>query len=309
MHFRNAIFGLASGALFAASTAAVQAQDDLLKQLDPFLSEHCYECHDDLTAEADLDLTSLAMNPSNPINFDTWDAVFQRVKDGEMPPKEEPRPKSEAKAAFLKLLKAPLVAADQADLKKYGRVHGRRLTRVEYEHTLHDLLGIDIPLATLLPADEGSGHGPGFETEADSQQLSHFHLDKYLTAADAALDEAFARATKPEHEFKVFFGPKELTARSGGNYRGPEARNGKVRMWPIRLQFSGRMPKTSVPQSGWYRVTVKNVRAINPGEDGVVWSTLRSGTCSSNAPILYPVGIVEAALSGARGHNQCAARI
>lgn len=33
---------------------------------------------------------------------------------------------------------------------------------------------------------------------------------------------------------------------------------------------------------------------MNPGEDGAVWGTLNSGTCYSNAPMLYMIGLVEA---------------
>lgn len=277
--------------LVATSLSRAVAADDLLAKLDPFLSTHCYECHDDLTPEADLDLLSLDFDLKKPATFAHWDHVFRRVRSGEMPPKEKQQPTMEERNEFLALLRDPLFATDRADLEKFGRVHGRRLTRTEYEHTVHDLLGVDIPLANQLPADE-SGHE--FDTKAEIQQLSHFHLDKYLAAADTALDEAFGRLHQGDAEFKRFYGPKELTASSGGNYRGPEARDGKVRMWRMTLQFAGRMPKTSVPESGWYRVTIKNARAINPGPDSVVWGSLRSGACYSDEPILYYIGSVEA---------------
>jgi len=291
MPMRASFYHLCIYAVISFISLSVSGQDNVLKELDPFLSEHCFDCHDDLTAEGDLDLMNLDFDLTDPVSFDHWDQVYRQVKNGEMPPKKKKRPDAGDKDAFLDAVKQRLYAADQADLEKFGRVHGRRLTRVEYEHTIHDLLGIDVPLANLLPADESSH---GFETVADAQQLSHFHLDKYLAAADTALDEAFKRVSKGDREFKKFYGPKELTAKSGGNYRGPESRGGKVIAWPIRLQFSGRMPKTSAPESGWYRITIKNLRAINPGPDGVVWGTLRSGACSSAEPILFHVASVEA---------------
>lgn len=259
--------------------------------MDAFLSTHCYECHDDLTSEADLDLTNLDFDPSSPSSLSMWELVFHRVEDGEMPPKKQERPKAGELKDFLKTLKGPLIAADRDFLESYGRVHGRRLTRVEYEHSVHDLLGIDIPLADGLPADDVVH---GFETEADQQQLSHFHLDKYLSAANKALDHAFERALEREPTFEQTYRAKELTHRTGGNYRGPDSRDGKTITWRLTLQFFGRMPKTAVPESGWYEVTIKDLKAINPGEDGTVWGTLRSGACASNEPILYPVGIVEA---------------
>lgn len=274
-----------------ARPASSESDAQALKRLEPFLESHCLECHDDASSKGDLDLSSLAFEPSKHGNFALWERVFDRVRDGEMPPKKKPRPAENEKNNFLSALKSPLLATDRAEVLAKGRVRGRRLTRVEYENTLHDLLGIDIPLADRLPADET---GDEFETVAEVQQLSHFHLDNYLEAADAALEEAFDRAMRGDDEYRRSYGPKELTAEGGGNYRGPETRNGKVRTWPLTLQFFGRMPATRVPEPGWYRITIKNLRAINAGSDGVVWGTLRTGAGSSDAPVLYYVASVEA---------------
>jgi hypothetical protein len=281
---------LAAGA-FAWAGGTVSADEEIWKKLNPFLEQHCLECHDDLTTKGDLDLTALNFDLKNPAEFAAWDLVYQRVKDGEMPPKKKPRPESGEMAAFLKTLQSPLIETDKAFLEQFGRVHGRRLTPIEYENSLHDLLGIDIPLVGFLPMED-AGHG--FETVAETQQLSHFHLEKYLNAADAALTEAFDRVHRGEKSYRKTLAAKDLTFRTGGNYRGPEARNGKTITWRMNLQFTGRMPKTAVPESGWYRVTVNNFRGINRGPDDAVWGSIRSGACSSNEPILYYVGSVEA---------------
>jgi hypothetical protein len=278
--------------LWAAPAPGSAADDaDFRTQLEPFLETHCYECHDDLSSKGDLDLLNLPFDPNKKKNFNTWEHVFDRVREGEMPPEKEPRPDSSEKQTFLANLKTPLLETDRAKVAANGRVNGRRLTRVQYENTLHDLLGIDIPLTSELPADET---GDEFETVAEAQQLSLFHLDNYLNAADLALEEAFKRAIHGDASFKKQYSPRELVSnKGGGNYRGPEARNGKVITWPLTLQFFGRMPATRVPESGWYQITIKNLRAINPGPDGVVWGTLRTGACSSAEPILYYVASVE----------------
>jgi hypothetical protein len=84
-----------------------------------------------------------------------------------------------------------------------------------------------------------------------------------------------------------------LIKNRGGNYRGPDLKNGESITWPIGLQFFGRTP-TWAPAGGWYRITLRGVRGINPTADGAVWGTLRSGHCESNAPLLYMIGLVEA---------------
>ncbi len=252
-----------------------------------FLDQHCIGCHDADVKKGGLDLQSLEFDPTQSV----WIKVFERVRDGEMPPKKKAQPEKTEKDLFLASLKEPLLKADVEDIASIGRVRSRRLTRVEYEHTLHDLLGIDIPLKTLLPEDRASH---GFETVADGQQLSHHQLARYLDVADLALGEAFNRAVQGDVSFEKFVDPKALSKSRGGNYRGPELRKGESLSWPITLQFFGRMTETTVPDDGWYRITLKDVRAINPGADGVVWGTLRSGECYSNAPLLFMIGLVEA---------------
>lgn len=251
-----------------------------------FLEGHCVECHDADVKKGGLDLESLDFDSLSR----TWLKIFERVRDGEMPPKKKPQPEKNEKDLFLAALKEPLLAADKADIAANGRVRSRRLTRVEYEHTMHDLLGIDIPLKTLLPEDRASH---GFETVADGQQLSHHQLARYLDVADLALDDAFDRATKGDATYSKHHTPEMLIKNRGGNYRGPDLKNGESITWPIGLQFFGRTP-TWAPASGWYRITLRGVRGINPTADGAVWGTLRSGACESNAPLLYMIGLVEA---------------
>ncbi len=268
------------------------AAEGIPETLTTFTDRHCLECHDDTTTKGGLNLLDLDFHPENSANFKTWQRVFERVRDGEMPPAKKPRPEAGEREAFLADLGEPLLETDRADITENGRVRSRRLTRVEYEHTIHELLGIDPPLVDLLPEDPETH---GFETVAEGQQLSHHQLASYLDVADLALSEAFGRALEGDVSYRKFLTPEDLLKNRGGNYRGPDLRDGKSVSWPITLQFFGRMRATAVPADGWYRITLRDVEAINPGKDGAVWGTLRSGACDSNAPMLYMVGLVEAA--------------
>jgi hypothetical protein len=123
------------------------------KELLPFIEKHCVDCHDADAAKGGLDFGKLPSDLNRPETLAKWVHIFDRVDQGEMPPKKQPQPEKNEKDLFLAALKEPLLKTDQADIAANGRVRSRRLTRVEYEHTLHDLLGIDIPLKTLLPED------------------------------------------------------------------------------------------------------------------------------------------------------------
>lgn len=57
-----------------------------------FLEKHCAGCHDEVEKKGDLDLTTLKFEPGDAKNFAKWVTIFDRVADGEMPPKKKKRP-------------------------------------------------------------------------------------------------------------------------------------------------------------------------------------------------------------------------
>lgn len=70
----------------------------------------------------------------------------------------------------------------------------RRLTSVEYEQTLQDLLAISTPLAHLLPKDP---QVDGSTRTTASLHLSPVLLERYLMAAEAALEAAIVEENRP----------------------------------------------------------------------------------------------------------------
>ena len=55
-----------------------------------FLDSHCLECHDDVTAEADLNL--LELGPVDETNAAVWKAVWAQVALRQMPPENKSQP-------------------------------------------------------------------------------------------------------------------------------------------------------------------------------------------------------------------------
>jgi hypothetical protein len=287
----NSIFALLALCLGAEVLAGEAKGRQVIKKLESFFVQHCYDCHDDDVQKGDLDLVNLSFEPNKTENLAAWERVFDRVKSGEMPPEKKPQPSLDHRKKFLVLLGGPLMDADRSAKIADGRVNVRRLTRREYVFTMYDLLGIDLPLQETLPEDRATH---GFETVAEGQQLSHFLLNDYLDTADAALEHAFTRASRGDVDWQKTFTAKDATAhKGGGNFRGPEYRDGRAIAYRHNLQFYGRMMQIRAPEDGWYRVTVQNVQAVNP-QKGVVWGTLKSGALSSNEPMMFPIGLIEA---------------
>lgn len=260
-----------------------------MESVQPFLEQHCVACHGTQTASGGLDLTNLPLDSQHPEALARWARVRDRVEAGEMPPKALPRPDGTAAAKFVgELSQAIRQAADQRRAE-LGRSTVRRLSRFEYENTVHELLGIDIPLQDYLPADS---YDAVYDTIATTQQMSHFLLEKYLSAADAALDAAYARALEPQPRFSHEYGLDEMSSPKGGNNRMPRRRENDVVAWSTGLVFVGRMPETTVKESGWYRIRVR-ASAVNPDPYGRVWASLRSGVCYARAPVMYHIGELE----------------
>jgi hypothetical protein len=63
-----------------------------------FLENHCFDCHDDETKEADLNL--LDLGPVDEINAAVWKSVWAQVTMGEMPPKNKSQPKITERLKF-----------------------------------------------------------------------------------------------------------------------------------------------------------------------------------------------------------------
>lgn len=165
-------------------------------RVEAFLAQHCFECHDADAKKGGLDLSALGWKDDNPETFERWVGVFDKIDKGEMPPpKEKDQPDPAARKAFLKFLQGELHAASHAKQQSAGRVALRRLNRVEYENTLHDLLAITLPLQHYLPEDAPSH---GFDNVSEGLRLSMLHMGQFLEAADAAVTAALDLRSLPE---------------------------------------------------------------------------------------------------------------
>jgi len=111
------------------------------KDFQELSTSSCIHCHDADT-ETGLDLDAIGFDLGDAGTFRQWERIFDRVASGEMPPASEDRPDPKQLKTALASLGKDLQVASLARQEEFGRVPSRRLSRQEYEHTLHDLLGI-----------------------------------------------------------------------------------------------------------------------------------------------------------------------
>ena len=139
---------------------------------------YCDTCHFGPKAKAKLNLAALDLAHLD-LNGETWEKVLRKLRNREMPPLGSPRPTAATYDA--------LVASIEAERDRVGQTRpnpGRptlhRLNRTEYANAVRDLLGLDVDVAELLPADDA---GYGFDNIGDVLSVSPVLMEGYLSAA------------------------------------------------------------------------------------------------------------------------------
>ena len=250
------------------------------------LERHCADCHDADTHKGDFRLDQLRADLGTtpaPDAAKHWGRVLARVEAGEMPPPKKERPPlkdTEQIQAWTKRTLAQEIKLRRQD----GRGRMRRLNRLEYENTLHDMLGITTPLQDMLPLDE---EADGFDTSAAALSISPVHIQRYMDAAEAALRAVAVRALRPASETRRFVFADEITddpqksngsLTHGSNKPVIQIRDGRLVFFtaphievPIR---SDQFAKSTKERPGLYKVRVSAFTHDGQGE-GLVYS-LRS---------------------------------
>ena len=171
------------------------------KTVLPFLKTHCFACHGNGKAKADLSFDKYTDDASLIPDRKVWDNVRNMLKTREMPPPEKPQPKPDESDAAAAAIQELFDRADANAKPNAGRVTLRRLNRTEYNNTIRDLVGVDFKPADDFPADDV---GYGFDNIGDVLSVSPLLLEKYLSAAEAVLEEAIVIADPPKPTKQTF---------------------------------------------------------------------------------------------------------
>jgi hypothetical protein len=164
-----------SGAALEAHLAAFDTS------IRPFLSDHCLMCHNDTRKKGGLSLRGFRSAEAVVGDPDTWDKVLEKLRTGEMPPEDDPRPDPDDVVRVSRWIEETIEHADRTAPLEPGRVTVRRLNRAEYNNTVRDLLGVDLRPADDFPQDDS---GYGFDTIGDVLSVPPVLMERYLIAAE-----------------------------------------------------------------------------------------------------------------------------
>lgn len=175
--------------------------------VSPFVKKYCQECHSSKRSKGGINYEVALKNPADPTSSRRWRQALANVKAHDMPPEDaDEQPTDEERQKFLDWIGQIKFLSP----KDPGEFVIRRLTKVEYGNTLHDLFGVDPAIAQELP-DEVFGEGY-------MNTLSPLQSEQYLSIANEVLAQILAPQGKaPTALEKRLFGdtPKPGTEERG----------------------------------------------------------------------------------------------
>jgi cytochrome c553 len=178
------------------SRQQADARRSFKEVVTPFVDSYCSRCHGQNRQKAGINFAPALKNPRETASNKRLKQALAKVKSHAMPPEDQDKqPTDEERQKFLDGLgKLKFLSS-----KDPGPFVIRRLTKVEYGNTLHDLLGVDPAVADELP-DEVFGEGY-------LNTLSPLQSEQYLAIANEALDRILGtKYAPPTRAQKQFFG-------------------------------------------------------------------------------------------------------
>jgi len=205
----------------------------------PILEEHCYECHGDGYDKGKVAFDRLETD-AQILNTDLWLKVLLNTRAGLMPAERKPRVPAAQQQALERWIKYDVFGIDPNNPDP-GRVTLRRLNRVEYRNTVHDLLGVDYNTDHEFPPDDS---GFGFDNIGDALTISPMLMEKYVAAAQSVIADAVPTAPRKPAEQVIW----------GMSFDGTNARSKWERRQLVFNEPANVSAKVHSDLAGTYRI-------------------------------------------------------
>jgi hypothetical protein len=165
-------------------------------EVAPFINTYCAGCHTGKKRKGGVSFQSALKNPGQSSFRALWKRAAAQIKSHDMPPEEEDKQPSDQERG---VVMDWIAGIKRLSPKDPGQFVIRRLSRVEYGNTLHDLFGVDPQIAHELP-DEVFGAGY-------TNTLSPLLMEQYLLVANEVVNQIIAPpGAPPTAEQRRLFG-------------------------------------------------------------------------------------------------------
>jgi hypothetical protein len=122
---------------------------DFADDIRPLLEKHCWDCHaDEAEPVGGVNLGRFQSEAEVLQDRQAWKAVYEKLESHQMPPpKESLQPLEEERQRILAWIEAMAAKPDpRLGMRDPGKPMLRRLTRLEYNNSVRDLLGLEIDI-------------------------------------------------------------------------------------------------------------------------------------------------------------------
>jgi hypothetical protein len=182
---RIVIFGGLLFAFLAMGCAQTPASPFSSTSEHSLINQYCSGCHNDKLKSGGMTLTKLDVEyPGQSVEL--AEKVIRKLRVGLMPPPGMRRPDATTIQAFAAAIESGIDQAASAHPNP-GRPALHRLNRTEYANSIRELLGVEVDVSPLLPADDMSH---GFDNMADVLTVSPTLMEGYIRAAGRISREA-----------------------------------------------------------------------------------------------------------------------
>jgi len=228
--------------------------------VQPFFQAHCVDCHGPDLSKGGMTLHDLDSDLSSSKEGERWDLVLRMLESGKMPPEGELQPNTSERENVTRWINTSLREFIYSDEQFEIPPTARRLTNLEYENTLGDLLGFKLHVIDDLSPDPVKPYQ--FNNTAEFMRLGPEQLDRYLECARRAMKSAIVdvedEPEKPElHTTRREWLPHGLDKGLGFD---------EVGVWGNRRNSpASGMGLKSFPKTGEYRIRVKASAILPPG--------------------------------------------
>jgi hypothetical protein len=184
-----------AGFYFLTGLASGKETGAFTRDIRPLLESYCFDCHSHEKAKGEVNLERFLDASDFWRDPKLWEKVLVQLQDRVMPPVLKDQPSEKDRERLARWIHETLENPDRSALPKdpgWAPIH--RLTRLQYNNTLRDLLGMDQKPADQFPPDGGGGGG--FENNAATLFVPPLLMEKYVQAAAESI-----AATAPEQIF------------------------------------------------------------------------------------------------------------
>ncbi len=164
---------------------ASDASQEFSQTIRPVLVRNCAACHNPANSKNPANFLKAATAGEMQADRGLWRSVAAQLRNRTMPPIES-KLTEEERLRISQWVENQLrqTACGAGEYAGAGTV--RRLNRREYHNTIRDLMGVDLDMAAIFPAD-GTG-GAGFDTNGDTLYVPPMLMERYMEAAQQILD-------------------------------------------------------------------------------------------------------------------------